>query len=134
MPKSFSISYNEEYTTNVIGKGLVDNSKVQTMPNMVGKTVSEATNWGANNNIVVSFEYVDSNSAYYNPNIQPGLISNQSIHSNTILTNVSSVTFYINNTSTNNENSSSNEEDLTDKETDNNEEIPEIEIPGGPTL
>ncbi len=134
MPKSFSISYNEEYTTNVIGKGLVDSSKVQTMPTMVGKTVSEATNWGANNNIVVSFEYVDSNSAYYNPNIQPGLISNQSVHSNTILTNVSSVTFYINNASTNNEDSSLNEEDLTDEETDNNEEIPEIEIPGGPTL
>lgn len=134
MPKSFSISYNEEYTTNVIGKGLVDSSKVQTMPNMVGKTVSEATNWGANNNIVVSFEYVDSNSAYYNPNIQPGLISNQSVHSNTILTNVSSVTFYINSASTNNEDSSLNEEDLTDEETDNNEEIPEIEIPGGPTL
>ena len=134
MPKSFSISYNEEYTSNIIGKGLTDNSKIETMPNFVGKTITEATNWGANNNIVVSFEYVDSNSAYYNPNIQPGLISNQSVHSNTILTNVSSVIFYINNASTNNENSSLNEEDLTDEETDNNEEIPEIEIPGGPTL
>lgn len=136
MPKSFSISYNEEYTSNIIGKGLTDNSKIETMPNFVGKTITEAQTWANSKGITANIQYVDSTSTYYNPNIQPGLISNQSVHQNTLLTNISSVTFYINDGSTSlPPTDTPNDENTSDSENtnDNPEDIPEIEIPGGPT-
>ncbi len=127
MPKTISISVNENYESKIIGKGLTDDSRVETMPSFTNKTVTEATSWGASHNIPVYIEYVDYTSEYYNPDVSPGLIANQSVHRGTFLTNISSLTIYINS-------GTAPENPVIPEEPDSNEnEIPDIDIPGSPT-
>ncbi len=96
--KSFTIDYNEDYETKVIGQGLYGGSKIITMPNMVGKTMEEAQTWAQNNGLLYETLFINSDHAYYNPNGLPGLISNQSIKSGTNIQGYTSITYYINNT------------------------------------
>ena len=102
MIKTFSFDANEEYTTKVTGQGITTGERLETMPNFVGRSVSEVETWALNHNIILHTEFVDETSPYYNPNITPGLISNQSISDGILLNNVSELTIYINSISTNN--------------------------------
>ena len=104
MIKTFSFDANEEYTTKVSGQGITTGTKLETMPNFVGKSVSEVETWATNHNITLHTEFVNNTSSYYNPNIAPGLISNQNISDGILLNNVSELTIYINSISTNNDN------------------------------
>ena len=101
MIKTFSFDANEEYTTKVTGEGITTGNRLETMPNFVGKSVSEIETWAANHNVTLHTEFVDNTSPYYNPNITPGLISNQSISDGILLNNVSELTIYINSISSN---------------------------------
>ena len=101
MIKSFSFDANEEYTTKVTGQGITTGDRLETMPNFVGKSVSEVETWAANHNVTLHTEFVDNTSPYYNQNITPGLISNQSISDGILLNNVSELTIYINSISSN---------------------------------
>ena len=101
MIKSFSFDANEEYTTKVTGQGITMGDRLETMPNFVGKSVSEVETWAANHNVTLHTEFVDNTSPYYNQNITPGLISNQSISDGILLNNVSELTIYINSISSN---------------------------------
>ena len=101
MIKTFSFDANEEYTTKVTGQGITTGDRLETMPNFVGKSVSEVETWAANHNVTLHTEFVDNTSPYYNPNITPGLISNQSISDGILLNNVSELTIYINSISSN---------------------------------
>ena len=103
MIKTFSFDPNEEYTTKVTGQGITTGTKLETMPNFVGKSVSEVETWATNHNITLHTEFVNNTSSYYNPNIAPGLISNQNISDGILLNNVSELTIYINSISTNND-------------------------------
>ena len=86
MIKTFSFDANEEYEPKVYGKGLRGGSKLELMPNLIGKTVSEAKSWGNSNGISVSFNYKNESSS---------IITAQSAPSGSLLKNISSVTFTV---------------------------------------
>lgn len=121
MTKTFNFDANEDYTTKVTGQGITTGTKLETMPNFVGKSVSEIENWATNHSITLHKEFVDETSSYYNPNIAPGLISNQSISDGILLTNVSEITIYINSISTNPNNPTKPNEGDNNTPDDNNE-------------
>ena len=132
MTKTFSFDANEEYTTKVTGQGITTGNRLETMPNFVGKSVSEVEAWATSHNITLHKEFVDETSSYYNSNITPGLISNQSISDGILLNNVSELTIYINSISTNNNPIPPNEEEgnnETDKPSDGNESDNEDDNP-----
>lgn len=117
MIKTFSFDANEEYSTKVTGQGITTGTRLETMPNFVGLSVSEAQNWAETHGITLYTEFVDETSSYYNPNIAPGLISNQSISDSVLLNNISELTIYINSISSNN-----NEPTTPNEGNENNEE------------
>jgi len=96
--KEFSYDYNNdnEYTLEVIGKGIRSGSTIQLMRSFIGSTVSEAESYAASNGITLYKEYTTEG------NVAPGLIANQSVHQGVMLMNVKSLTIYIKEASTNN--------------------------------
>lgn len=130
MTKTFSFDANEDYTTKITGQGITTGTKLETMPNFVGKSVSEIENWAISHNITLHKEFVDETSSYYNPNIAPGLISNQSISDGILLTNISEITIYINSISTNPSNPTKpNEGDNNNNTPNDNNEPDETDDP-----
>lgn len=114
MIKTFSFDANEDYNTKVTGQGIFTGSKLETMPNFVGLNVSQAETWASNNNVTLKTLFVDNTSPYYNPNINAGMIANQSYAYGLLLKNLSELTIYINDSSIINDNqndSNINEED-----------------------
>ena len=124
MIKTFSFDANEEYTTKVTGQGITTGEKLETMPSFIGSSVSEAQTWATNHNITLYTEFADETSPYYNPNIAPGLIANQSVSDGILLNNVSELTIYINNTSTTGEPPTPNE-DSGGNDANDEEQVPE---------
>ena len=128
MIKTFSFEANEEYTTKVTGQGITTGEKLETMKNFVGLSVNEAEIWANSHNIILNKEFVDNTSAYYNSNIAPGLIANQSVSDGILLKNVSELTIYINSitnssdNSTIDENNNNNNESNDIKEEESKEE------------
>ena len=99
MITDFSFDANTPYEVKVAGKGLKTGANIRRMVSFVGKTVSEAENWGNTNNITIQKEYVTSDNPKYNSNVPVGLIANQSIASGMSLDNIKTLTIYINSTS-----------------------------------
>ena len=136
--KTFSFDANQEYTTKVIGQGITTGGKLETMPNFIGRTVSEVETWALNHNITLNKEFVDAESEYYNANVLPGMISNQSISAYTLINEISELTIYINNVTeipspkpdpvTPDEPNDDNNDDNQD-DNNSNEEIPDIILP-----
>lgn len=124
MIRTFSFDANEEYTTKVTGQGITTGERLETMPSFIGSSVSEAQTWATNHNITLYTEFADETSPYYNPNIAPGLIANQSVSDGILLNNVSELTIYINNTSTTGEPPTSNE-DSGGNDANDEEQVPE---------
>ena len=122
MIKTFSFDANEKYTTKVTGQGITTGNKLETMPNFVGLSVGEVETWASNHNISLHTEFIDNTSPYYNANIAPGLIANQSISNGILLNNVSELTIYINSSSTTPEepNTPNEGNNNDDKEENNN--------------
>jgi len=122
--KTFSFDANEEYVNKITGQGIRTGETLKVMPNFVGLSVSEAEAWANKNNITLEKEFVDNTSSYYNPNITPGFVANQSYAGGLLLQNLESLTIYINN-------SQPIEEDTNS--TQNNEEqiedLPEVLLP-----
>ncbi len=125
MTKTFSFDANEEYTTKITGQGITTGAKLETMPNFVGKSVNEVETWATNHNIILHKEFVDETSSYYNPNIAPSLVSNQSISNGILLSSINEITIYINSiSSTQNNPTKPNEENNNfDTPDDNDEQI-----------
>lgn len=96
MIKTFSFDANEEYTSKVTGQGITTGAKLETMPNFVGLTVSQADEWATTHNVTITKEFVDNSSIYYNSNIAPGLISNQSYAYGLLVNGLTNLTIYIN--------------------------------------
>lgn len=85
--KTFEISYNEDYTTPLIGQGLTGGEKLERMPNYEGYDQTYVSNWCLNTGISCSFESTSSSAEY-------GSIVNQSEHEGVLLNSISSITFY----------------------------------------
>jgi len=93
---------NENYKTKVTGQGITTGGKLEVMPNFIGSSVSEVEAWASERGIVLHKEFVDSNSKYYNPNVNAGLVANQSVSMKVLVLNVKELTIYINEASNNN--------------------------------
>lgn len=116
--KNYKIDYNEDYQAKYYGKGLRTQPIEKTMTNLIGQTKEQASSWCTSNGLTPSIKYVSEGDEFYDPNIAAGRVSNQSIHVNTLINNVSQITLYINNSSSTN--NTQNEE--TNNNSINNED------------
>lgn len=125
--KTFSISYNEEYHTPLVGKGLTGGGRLELVKSFVGSTETEALNWCQMNQLTCTFE---TKTDYQ----LAGLIVDQSAHKGELVKSISKITFYISNGQGTNPNipvePNPGEEDPTNPENPENPEEPDI--PGNP--
>lgn len=137
MIKTFSFDANEEYTTKVTGQGITTGGRLETMPNFIGKPVSDVETWATSHNIALNTEFVDSDSPYYNPNTLPGCVANQSISAYTLVNEITELTIYINNATQNpmpnpnpdDNNSGESNNDDNDNNNDNQDDNSDNDIP-----
>lgn len=113
MIKTFSFDANEEYTTKPTGQGIYSGGKLETLPNFVGKKVSEAEAWASTHQIVINKEYVNSDNSYFNNNVAKDLIANQSLNNGVLIKGITEFTIYINNSSPSSNNADNNEDTNT---------------------
>ena len=133
--KTFSISYNEEYTTPIVGQGLTGGATLGRVQSFIGSTQEAADAWCSENNITCDFNIISD--------IAPqNTIIEQSAHEGELLKSITSITFTVSNgqgTQPNepgddDEEENNNNENNKDDEEDNNEENnQQSEIPGLPS-
>ena len=119
--KTFNFSVNEIYEKSAPGKGKRTGASGELLPSFVGKTVSEVESYGSSHNIKINVRYVDSGSEYYNNDVAVGLIGNQSVHKDVLLSTISELTVYVVNSKQTNNNVSENKSDNSGKSNDNKE-------------
>ncbi len=134
MIKTFSFDAKEDYQVKPVGQGITTGEKLETVPNFVGLSVSYVEEWANSHNIGIDIQFVDSLSPYYNSNILPGMVANQSINNGVLINNVSNITIYVNNSQVeNNDDNNDNDipEDNNDVENEDNteENNNEIDLP-----
>ncbi len=88
--KTFSISYNEDYKTPLVGKGLTGGEKLVRVAAFEGKTDYEANVWCQTNQVTCMFEKVDSDQ-------ESGIIVSQSAHEGELVKSIKSITFSVSN-------------------------------------
>ncbi len=113
--KTFSFSVNETYEIYRPGKGKRTGQSGALLPSFVGKSISEAQSFCNSNNINLEIKYVDSGSEHYNDQVAVGLIGDQSVHKDVLLSTVSNLTVYV----VNSKNTNSNQNSNTTKNTEN---------------
>ena len=126
--KTFSFSVNETYEKSAPGKGKRTGASGELLPSFVGKTVSEVESFGNSHNIKINVRYVDSGSEYYNSDVAVGLVGNQSVHKDVLLSSVSEITIYVVNSKETNNNVSENKSDNSSKSNDNKEQLKDDDI------
>lgn len=117
--KTFSFSVNETYEIYRPGKGKRSGQSGALLPSFIGKTVNEAQEFCKNNNITLDIKYVDSGNEHYNNQVSVGLIADQSVHKDVLLSTISNLTIYIVNSKTTNNNSNNNASKSTENKNDN---------------
>ncbi len=108
--KEFSFDANSPYEQTLVGKGEKNEVDNPTIPNFVGKDVSYVENWGSKNNITINKVMVSEGDSNFNSNVSIGLVGAQSIKAGASLTNINSITIYINVMTEEDNNQSENEE------------------------
>ncbi len=126
--KTFNFSVNENYVKSAPGKGKRTGASGELLPSFVGKTVSEVESFGNSHNIKINVRYVDSGSEYYNNDVAVGLIGNQSVHKDVLLSTISELTVYVVNSKQTNNNVSENKSDNSNKSNDNKEHTKDDDI------
>lgn len=126
--KTFSFSVNETYEKSAPGKGKRTGASGELLPSFVGKTVSEVESFGSSHNIKINVRYVDSGSEYYNKDVAVGLVGNQSVHKDVLLSTVSELTVYVVNSKETNNNVSENKSDNSSKSNDNKEQLKDDDV------
>lgn len=126
--KTFNFSVNETYEKSAPGKGKRTGASGELLPNFVGKTVSEAESYGSSHNIKINVRYVDSDSEFYNSDVAVGLIGNQSVHKDVLLSTISELTVYVVNSKATNNNVSENKSDNSSKSNDNKEQLKDDDV------
>ena len=86
--KTFSISYNEDYSTPLVGRGIATGEKLQLAKNFVGASQYEASTWCESVGVTCTFETTTNYQT-------AGLIVEQSVHKGELLKTISNITFYI---------------------------------------
>ena len=117
--KTFSFSVNETYEIYRPGKGKRTGQSGALLPSFVGKSISEAQSFCNSNNINLEIKYVDSGSEHYNDQVAVGLIGDQSVHKDVLLSTVSNLTVYVVNSKNTNSNQNSNTTKNTENKNDN---------------
>ena len=117
--KTFSFSVNETYEIYRPGKGKRTGQSGALLPNFVGKSISEAQSFCNSNNINLEIKYVDSGSEHYNDQVAVGLIGDQSVHKDVLLSTVSNLTVYVVNSKNTNSNQNTNTTKNTENKNDN---------------
>lgn len=126
--KTFNFSVNETYEKSAPGKGKRTGASGELLPSFVGKTVSEVESFGSSHNIKINVRYVDSGSEYYNKDVAVGLVGNQSVHKDVLLSTVSELTVYVVNSKETNNNVSENKSDNSSKSNDNKEQLKDDDV------
>ncbi len=111
--KSFSYTFDEDYSIPIIGKGKRNIKSLELMPNLIGSSVSKAVEFCDSHDITLYKEYVNPGEAHYNKDVAAGLIGDQDVQIGTLLNNVSSLTIYIPN---------AKDENIKDKDKDDNKD------------
>lgn len=127
--KTFSISFNENYTTPLVGKGLTGGNKLEKVKSFVGTTEYEANTWCQTVELNCTFETVDDSNI-------ARMIINQSAHEGELVKSINNITFYISNGKGNNttiETETPNTNNSTPEEENNSSNNVEI-IPGTPNI
>ena len=86
--KTFNISYNEDYSTPLVGRGIATGEKLQLAKDFVGASQYEASTWCQSVGVTCNFETTTNYQT-------AGLIVEQSVHKGELLKTISSITFYI---------------------------------------
>ena len=84
--------------------------------------------FGNSHNIKINVRYVDSGSEYYNSDVAVGLVGNQSVHKDVLLSSDSEITIYVVNSKETNNNVSENKSDNSSKSNDNKEQLKDDDI------
>ena len=126
--KTFNFSVNETYEKSAPGKGKRTGASGELLPSFVGKTVSEVESFGNSHNIKINVRYVDSGSEYYNSDFAVGLVGNQSVHKDVLLSSISELTVYVVNSKETNNNVSENKSDNNSKSNDNKEQLKDDDV------
>lgn len=117
--KTFSFSVNETYEIYRPGKGKRTGQSGALLPSFVGKSISEAQSFCNSNNINLEIKYVDSGSEHYNDQVAVGLIGDQSVQKDVLLSTVSNLTVYVVNSKNTNSNQNTNTTKNTENKNDN---------------
>ena len=117
--KTFNFSVNETYEIYRPGKGKRTGQSGALLPSFVGKSISEAQSFCNSNNINLEIKYVDSGSEHYNDQVAVGLIGDQSVHKDVLLSTVSNLTVYVVNSKNTNSNQNTNTTKNTENKNDN---------------
>lgn len=94
--KTFSFSITDNYTGKIAGKGKTSGSTNKSLASQIGNGKEKAQEYCNSMKLSCTFTYVDDTSSYYNNAYGPDVIGGQNPAPNTLLADVSSVTFYLN--------------------------------------
>ncbi len=94
--KTFDFSVNKIYEVKAIGEGIRGGSTDTTLINFENSTVGYTQAWCNKNKVNCNFENVDENSPYFKGIYADGMVVGQNVHDGTLLSNITSVTFYVN--------------------------------------
>lgn len=94
--KTFSVDYNEEYTTKYYGKKLYGEKSVATMPNLIGSGIDYVRNWADNNGVKLTVVEVYDGDEHFNYLYGDNIVADQSIHINTVINSSTNLTVYVN--------------------------------------
>ena len=124
--KTFDFSVNEDFVLKSAGEGKRKIPSSTLLPNFIGKAVNEAESFCKNNTIELNVKYVDSDSEYFNNDVNVGTICNQSVHQDVHLSLVDDLTVYVKNSEKVQENKKE-EVDNKDKNKNDDEDKKEID-------
>ncbi len=119
--KTFSIDVNEEYITRLYGQSLKTGKSVETMPDLIGKSIEEVRTWAKNNNVNLSVVETYPGDEYFNYLYNIDVVTNQSIHVNTVITTNTNLTVYVNAVTANIEDNEQNDEEIIEEDNEENE-------------
>ncbi len=121
--KTFSVDYNEEYTTKYYGKKLYGGKSVATMPNLIGSGIDYVRSWADNNGVKLTVVEVYDGDEHFNYLYGDNIVADQSIHINTVINSSTNLTVYVNKRSSliNNDDNTLPERNQNDTVIDNEE-------------
>ena len=121
--KTFSVDYNEEYTTKYYGKKLYGEKSVATMPNLIGSGIDYVRSWADNNGVKLTVVEVYDGDEHFNYLYGDNIVADQSIHINTVINSSTNLTVYVNKRSSliNNDDNTLPERNQNDTVIDNEE-------------